>query len=274
MFQLDKCQVRLARESDREDLIQISKGIWDGHDYLPQLLNRWINEPYFFVCEYEGKVIACLKLSLFPDHVLSFEGLRVHQKYQGQGIATMMNRHLFSFARGLQRQNPSLSYEFCTYYKNVESLHLTQKLGFRTVERFYSLDKRGVKHTARPEIVRDFAMAEFAALGKYIPLGWQAVHHTEASLDFIKARAQLFRTPQASYLLGGLTEPNILFLSPPVADIKAELPYFQHFYGSRKRMSFILPRKYKRHIPRLLENKFYFWDDSREVAENLLILRL
>lgn len=274
MFELESCKVRLARENDRDDLIRISKGIWDGHDYLPRLLDRWINEPYFFVCEYDGTAIACLKLSLFPDHVLWFEGLRVHRKYQGKGIATMMNRHLFAFARELKQADPRLSYEFCTYYKNVESLHLTQKLGFRPVERFYSLDRRGIVRTMEPEIVKDFGMEEFTNLKKYIPLGWQPVHNVPDSLDFIKSRALLFRTPQASYLLGGITEQNILFLAPPVQDIKAELPYFQHFFGSRKRFSILLPLQYKTHLPRLMQEKFFFWDDTREVAENYLILSM
>jgi hypothetical protein len=102
-------------------------------------------------------------------------------------------------------------------------------------------------------------MEEFTNLKKYIPLGWQPVHNVPDSLDFIKSRVLLFRTPQASYLLGGITEQNILFLAPPVQDIKAELPYFQHFFGSRKRFSILLPLQYKTHLPRLMQEKFFFW---------------
>ncbi|HNX38241.1 MAG TPA: GNAT family N-acetyltransferase [Candidatus Cloacimonadota bacterium] len=272
-FDLNNCTIRLARPSDTADLEAIARTIWDGTDYLPRIMDRWISEPWFFVCVYEGKVIACIKLSLFPDNVLWIEGLRVHRRFQGKGIATLLNRHIFRFATELKARNPELAFEFCTYYKNAESLHMTEKMGFRIVKRFYQLDKRGVKHTKESEIVTDYDMSLFKAYPDYLPLGWQAVHNTASSLDFIKSRATVFRTPRSTYLLAGVGEKNITFLQPPVQDLKVELPYFQSFFGSRRKYGIVLPPGFNEYLPQLLKLGFYFWEEEHEIAKCMVIGR-
>jgi GNAT superfamily N-acetyltransferase len=274
MFDIDKAIVRIAKRKDKLALVDVSKGIWDGNDYLPNLLDRWIAEPYFFVCEFQGKVVGCIKLSIFPDNVLWIEGLRVHVKYQGWGIAKLLNQHVFNFSQRLVKENPLLRFEFCTYYKNIESLRLTQKLGFRISEQFYNLCKRGVKHVIKPLILEDYGMDSFLDLDRFIPLGWQSVHRVTASISYIKKNAILFQTPRSTYLLGGLAEKSITLLHAPITDIEDELPYFQYFFGSRKSISIILSEKYEHCIPSLLDKHFFFWDETREVAKNMLIFTL
>jgi N-acetylglutamate synthase-like GNAT family acetyltransferase len=272
MFDLSKCVVRTARDTDRDGLIAIARTIWEGHDYLPRVLDRWLAEPWFLVCEYEGRLIACLKLTMFPDKVLWFEGLRVHKRFQGKGVATMMNRHCFALASELRAQHPGLAYEFCTYYLNSESLHLTQKLGFRVVDKFYDLHKRGIKRVEKPRIQKRFGLEHFARLGHYIPCGWQSVHNTPASLAFLRGRCTLFHTPQAGYLLGGLQESEITFLAPPHPRLKEDLPYFQWFFGSGKGYNMILPAAWSSSLPLLHGLGFRFWE--KEVAENMLVLAM
>lgn len=176
-FELDSCLIRPATKADRDDLISVSKGIWGGTDYLPKVMDRWISEPWFLVCEYQGHVIACLKLSLFPDQVLWFEGLRVRSRYQNRGVATLMNRHSFALAHDLRRAGKVRSFEFCTYYLNKESLHLTQKLGFKVVATFWQLNKRGIKATREPKLLPRVDLKAFRHYGKYIPCAWQSLHH-------------------------------------------------------------------------------------------------
>ena len=259
-FDLKDCKVRLAQETDFGDLSAIARTIWDGSDYLPKVMQRWTKEPWFFVCEYQSRVIACIKLSLFPDNVLWIEGLRVHARFQGKGIGSFLNKHIYTFADELKRRNPLLAYEFCTYYKNAESIHMTEKMGFRIANRFFEYDKRGVKATLEPEIVTDYDMSLFEAYPGHIPLGWQAVHNHPDSLDFIKARAVVFRTPQSTYLLGGLSDKNVILLQPPVQNFKAEFPYFQHFYGSRKKYGIIFSTAFGADLPRLFKLGLHSWD--------------
>ncbi|MCD8478871.1 MAG: GNAT family N-acetyltransferase [Candidatus Cloacimonetes bacterium] len=274
MFELNDCTVRLARPSDRDDLIEVSRGIWDGHDYLPRIVDRWIHEDWFFVCEYQGKVIACLKLTLFPDKVLWFEGLRVHRKYQGKGIAKLMNRELMVFAASLKAKDPALSFEFCTYYKNVESLAITAKMGSQTVEAYYNMQRRGVIKLKEPEIIRDFGTEIFRHYPRYLPLNWHAVHSKEISLPFIKEHAIVFRGEKGLYLTGTVGESCITLLSDLPSDIRAELPYLQYFFGPRKNINLTIPQDMGQDIPHLQEAKFFFWDDDGEVAKNMLVFSL
>lgn len=271
MFKLEDCLVRIARPSDRADLIEISRGIWEGHDYLPMIVDRWIGEDWFFVCEYQGKVIACLKLSIFPDNVLWFEGLRVHRRYQGKGIAKLMNRELMAFAASLKRQNPQLTFEFCTYYKNVESLAITSRMGSRQIAGYYNLERRGVVKTAVPEVILDYGREAFRHYPGHIPLNWHTVHNTGDALPFIRKHAEIFRTPQGLYLVGTVGERCITLLSDLPSDLQAELPYLQHYFGSRKKYSITIPQSMQAEIGRLRQSKFYFWDEEGEEALNMLV---
>lgn len=271
-FDLGKCVLRLAEPRDREDLIRVAKGIWGGSDYLPKVLDRWIAEPWFLVCEYEGRAIACLKMTLFPDNVLWFEGLRVQNRYQNKGIATLMNKRIFAIAQKLRQGQPSLSYEFCTYYLNKESLHLTRKLGFQEAEKFYNLDKRGVQNCLNPKLLKDIDLKRFHNYPVHIPCAWQAVHNSPASLPFLREHGELFQTPHATYYLGGLHERCILLLERPQASLKQDLPYFQYFFGSRKKYSIILPTSFRKDLPLLHKCGFRSWEKER--VPNMLVLKM
>jgi len=269
-FDLKDCKVRLAQETDFGDLSAIARTIWDGSDYLPKVMQRWTKEPWLFVCEYQSRVIACIKLSLFPDNVLWIEGLRVHARFQGKGIGNFLNKHIYTFADELKRRNPLLAYEFCTYYKNAESIHMTEKMGFRIANRFFEYDKRGVKATLKPRLLKDFDLSLFRHYPDYIPCAWRTVHNSPLSLPFLRQHGQVFETPNARYYLGGLHEPSILLLEPPQASIGKDLPYFQHFFGPRKSYGLILPTKFKRYLPLLHKAGFRFWE--KEQIENMLLL--
>jgi hypothetical protein len=271
-FKLSDCLVRPARFEDKDGLLKVARGIWGGSDYLPQVLDRWLSEPWFLVCEYKGDAIACLKMTLFPDNVLWFEGLRVQARYQNLGIATKMNKHCFELAKQISEEHPGIRYEFCTYYKNVESLHLTQKLGFKTVERFYVLDKRGIKETREPEVLPDFGLKHFHNYPHYIPCAWQSLHHTEAVLPYLREHGKLFRTPNSVYYLGGLHEQDIIILEPNLNALQKDLPYLQYWFGSRKSYSVIMPEKFKSLLFRMLNMGFRFWEE--QPAENMLVLKL
>lgn len=273
-FSPTDCIIRLARPEDAPDLLAIAKTIWDGHDYLPTIIQRWTKERWFFVAEYMGKVIACIKLSEFPDNVIWIEGLRVHARYQGKGIGAFMNAFVMDYCQRLTDRNLKLTFEFCTYYQNLESLKLSDKMGARLVESYYNLERRGVAKITVPEILKDYGMDIFELYPSYIPLGWQSVHNHPDSLAFIRKYATVFRSPQALYLCGGVGERCITLLSEPPEDLLAELPYLQGFFGSRKRISIIVPRSLESRLPQLMAAGFDFWDDEKQVVANMLIKKL
>ncbi|MCK9557088.1 MAG: GNAT family N-acetyltransferase [Candidatus Cloacimonetes bacterium] len=274
MFNISECTVRLALPQDKTGLIDISRHIWGGTDYLPQIVDRWIAEPWFYVCEYRGKVIACLKLSKLPDNVLWFEGLRVHKDFQGKGVAKLMNSEMMLLAKRLRAHDPLLRFEFCTYYKNIGSMALTSKLGSVQVEAFYSLTKCGVHRTAKPEFIKDIDESIFNYYPNYLPLNWQVVHSKQESLEYISQNAVVFQTPHSRYLMGRIGDPCITFLQPPTEYLKEDLPYFQYFFGARKHISVILNSGFKSYLPFMYRHKFFFWGETSEEALNMLVFTL
>lgn len=271
-FDLSKCIVRFAKPSDRDDLIRVSRGIWGGADYLPLLMDRWIAEPWFLVCEYLGRVIGCLKLSLFPGKILWFEGLRVQKRFQNLGVATLLNRHSFTLAEKLLREGTVQGFEFCTYYQNYESLHLTKKLGFKVVNGFYVLSKRGVKATLEPKSLPLQDLTPFHHYTSHIPCAWQSLHHCDESLNFLNTYGKMIRTPNTTYYVGGSHELHVTLLEAPTPAMKKDFPYLQHLFGSRKSYNIILPPAFKGSLPLLHELGFRFWD--KEEVLNMLVLKI
>ncbi len=274
MFRIDDCIIRLSRPDDKADLMDVAKTIWQGSDYLPQIIDRWIKERWFFVAEYKGKVIGCIKLSQFPDKVIWIEGLRVHRRYQSKGVGTLLNDYIMQFCYRLKDKDPGRSFEFCTYYKNTESLRMTSKLGFKPVCSFYNLDSKGSFKMRAPEILADYDMSIFGLYPDYIPIGWQMVHNCAESLDFIRKYATVFRSPQSLYLINRTGSKSISFLQPPVTEMEAELPYLQYFFGHRRSLSITLPTSLTTELYRLKELGFWFWDHETEPAENMLVKKL
>lgn len=261
--------IRAALPADLEGLIKMSKSIWEGSDYLPKVAAKWIEEGGFFVADYNGRIIGCTKISIFPHEVIWFEGLRVQSRFQGKGIGRLLNAFAYQVAMAISKGMKQPKYEFCTYYKNHESIHLAQKLGFEVLERYYVLYRRGVQKTTNPAWIQDFSMDAFACYPSHIPCGWRSVYNDPLSLPWLKSNCRIFETPSGKYLAGGISHPSILPLGRPVESLRSELPYFQALYGSRKSMELIVPASWEQQIPALMQEGFKFWDD--EIVPALLI---
>lgn len=274
MFRIDNCIIRLSRPGDKAGLLEVAKTIWQGSDYLPQIIDRWIKERWFFVAEYQGKVIGCIKLTQFPDKVIWIEGLRVHRRYQSKGVGTLLNDYIMQFCYRLQDKDTGRRFEFCTYYRNMESLRMTSKLGFKQVCSFFNLDSKGSFKMRASEIVTDYDMSIFELYPDYIPIGWQSVHNCPESLDFIRQHAIVFKTNQALYLINKFGSKAVTYLGPPVQDLAAEQPFLQYFFGHRRDISIILPTSQRAELPRLKELGYWFWDNETEPVENMLVKKL
>lgn len=273
-FKLDECLIRLARLEDEPDLKAIAKTIWEGGDYLPRVMREWILEPWFIVCEYQGRVIACIKLTMLPDKSLWFEGMRVHGNLQGRGIGKLMNRAAMEYASRLASEHPGLRYEFSTYFLNHETLNLTSKMGFQQVESFHTLDKYGVRHFSEPDMITDPGMDIFDHFPHYLPVGWRTVRKHPDSLAYIRSHATVFATPRARYLIGGHENKDITILDPIPNDFRTELPYLQYFFGPKRKYSIIFPRSQASKIASLKNLGFRDWDDNPDRKPEMLVFSM
>jgi GNAT superfamily N-acetyltransferase len=87
---------RPAMERDLADIREFCKTIWDGHDYVPDVMAGWLHDPQgmFAVAEHEGHAIACSKITWLAEGQWWLEGFRVDPNYQGLKVGSLIHRYV------------------------------------------------------------------------------------------------------------------------------------------------------------------------------------
>jgi N-acetylglutamate synthase-like GNAT family acetyltransferase len=141
--------IRKLRNSDREDIMEISRHIWEGHDYLSSVVDKWLRDPnsHFYGVEVEGHVVAVGNIRLVEDGRTGWmEGLRVHPEYRGRGFANDITQHIVRKAEhlGVERLR------YTTSDENVASLKLAKMAGFSRILRMAVLWHHNPKSISTP----------------------------------------------------------------------------------------------------------------------------
>lgn len=132
-----KFQIRLLTPHDFEDIKDISKDIWEGHDYLPLVFFKWLDATgsFFGVEDIENKkIVAVGKYSILADGSGWLEGLRVHVKYRSLGLARMITEHALSLGFADLDSNNIKRIGFSTHTTNIESRTMMENRNFRLVD--------------------------------------------------------------------------------------------------------------------------------------------
>lgn len=120
---------RPALERDLDEIKEFCKAIWDGQDYVPEVINDWFHDPQgiFAVTEYAGHAIACSKITWLADGQWWLEGFRVDPSYQGLKIGSLIHHYVdqwwLDHGDGMLR--------LMTSSKNQAVHHLCEITGFR-----------------------------------------------------------------------------------------------------------------------------------------------
>jgi N-acetylglutamate synthase-like GNAT family acetyltransferase len=127
-------KIRRLKGSDRNDIIEISRHVWEGHDYLPSVADQWLQDPnsHFYGVEVHGHIVAVGNLEVIEDGRTGWmEGLRVHPDYRGRGFAKDITRCFVEKAEllGVKRLR------YTTSTRNVASLKLAKMAGFTRILR-------------------------------------------------------------------------------------------------------------------------------------------
>jgi GNAT superfamily N-acetyltransferase len=87
---------RPALPMDTQDVMDLTKEIWDGHDYVPYVWQRWLADAHgiLAVAEYGGRVVGLANLAWKGSNEWWSQGLRVHPEFQGQGIASRLHEYI------------------------------------------------------------------------------------------------------------------------------------------------------------------------------------
>ncbi|MHA1928839.1 MAG: GNAT family N-acetyltransferase, partial [Candidatus Thorarchaeota archaeon] len=92
-------------KTDIPDVLEISKTTWDGNDHLPDVIEKWLDDPdtHLFGIESEGHVVSIGGLHVIDNGKTGWmEGLRVHEKFREKGLARIMTDHIVKIAEELK----------------------------------------------------------------------------------------------------------------------------------------------------------------------------
>ena len=94
--------IRLARSTDYGQILKLSEGIYDGHDYLPPRYHTWLSmENLHVILAFSGDKLASLVACSIIDEgktVVTRAG-RTSPEFRGQGIYRLLHRTLLDFSR-------------------------------------------------------------------------------------------------------------------------------------------------------------------------------
>ncbi|HHR85460.1 MAG TPA: GNAT family N-acetyltransferase, partial [Candidatus Acetothermia bacterium] len=123
--------LRKATAADKPRITKISSQIWDGDDYVPEVLDDWLADPNgeVIVAIVDGKLISFARRSYILPGYAWFEGARTDPAYRNSGVAQEISHY---FLQAVQREGAD-KIGLSTYIDNEASIHIIEKNGFRKV---------------------------------------------------------------------------------------------------------------------------------------------
>ncbi len=84
--------IRPVRPADRERVVELTRDVWEGHDYIPDVFDDWVSDAgaAFQAAELDGVVVGLQRLRPFAAGLVWYEGLRVASTHRRRGIARAM----------------------------------------------------------------------------------------------------------------------------------------------------------------------------------------
>lgn len=177
--------VRAATQSDQAQILAISAQIWDGEDYVPELLGGWFadSEGELVVATLEEQVIAFAHRTWLCPGIAWLEGIRTDPAFQGRGAGKAITEY---FIRG-SREAGATHIELSTYIDNQASIHILETYGFQLVGTFSYLERpaeldspESSEETSNIHAVSEKEAIDFVAQSKFLslarrrfPRGWR-----------------------------------------------------------------------------------------------------
>ena len=119
--------LRPIRAADRDRVMEISRDIWDGHDYIPRVFDEWLADAgaSFQAAELDGVVVGLQRLRPYAHGLVWYEGLRVASTHRRQGLARAMLASAIAEAKEQGFREMRLG------TANRDAIHLFETAGFR-----------------------------------------------------------------------------------------------------------------------------------------------
>jgi len=182
-----KLYFRYLTIKDIPAILDISKDIWEGDDYIPDVIERWLNEKdnmaYGAFLEEEMKeLIGFGRVKMFSNGVAWLEGGRVKMTHQKQGIG----RDLMKYAIDYAIQTGAKVAQYDTSSRNFGSKSLAKFHGFKEKKRMEVLECKISKLKLKisdfsqiRKLTNDEAKSKYKKMdigpGEEINIGWSYI---------------------------------------------------------------------------------------------------
>ena len=200
-FSSPRIVCRPALPSDRADVFEFTKFIWDGRDYIRYVWDEWFDDPngILVAAEYDGRCVAIAKISLSAPGQWWLQGLRVDPKYQDLRIGS----HIHEYVDEWWLEHGDGIVRLMTSSLRFKVHHLCEKLGYAKI-----LEVKELETTSLDEVCTSFQLvradeiplalkvAQESPLMKLshglLDLGWDAIQPTEEILASIQQKGMAF----------------------------------------------------------------------------------
>jgi len=196
---MQELRIKKATVEDLNDIAAISRGTWDGDDYLEKKAPEWIMDGSLYSGGLNGRILGTFRLSPMPDGVLWLEGLRVHPDYRGQGYGRQMADAAFQTGKKFIHRGEAECMEFSTYIYNHESIHISVSQGFRIVNRFIIMVREGIESSGKIEIIEPYHK-DFSDILSYIPCGWKYPRLSPEGISWALKRSDIYRNGKVVFV--------------------------------------------------------------------------
>ena len=122
--------IRPMRPVDRDRVIELTRDIWDGHDYMPRVFDDWVSDAgaAFQAAEVDGVVVGLQRLRPYAPGLVWYEGLRVASTHRRRGLARAMLDSAIAEAKEQGFREMRLA------TRTGPTTHLFESAGFRRMQ--------------------------------------------------------------------------------------------------------------------------------------------
>jgi len=129
----EELEIHELEKADKEEVVEMTSGIWDGRDYISDYFDRWVEDGGFICGMIDDEIVALAKHTWHSDDILWLEGLRVHPDHREEGYGRAMIEGQVNYI------NEHLDYRvarFLTSNDNTPVKKVVEDIGFELKQKY------------------------------------------------------------------------------------------------------------------------------------------
>lgn len=190
---------RPALPSDTEDVLEFTKFIWEGHDYIKYVWRDWLADSQGLLAAaiYGPHTVGIARATLISPGQWWLEGFRVDPKRQGLKIGS----HLHEYLDRWWLEHGEGTMRLMTSSERLQVHHLAARTGYTKVGEVWAYrapaadqSQHGFTVVATPDVAAAlrFASEHLAGTHQLVDLGWRFATPDQAALSTLAVAGRLF----------------------------------------------------------------------------------